>query len=245
MKYKETNPCNQLRSHIHSFWELKGEENDRVWERIFPDGCPGLVMNLGDSCITDNGSVTMEHGKTYLVGAMTTFKESFMDEHTHLIGVCLKPSAFSSFYSYVSLNDLKNQTVLFDQNLSFDKDKFNGENHTDYLNHFFIGRKNDKKHRIAPLLKHIQNSMGSLSIEELSKSNNISVRQLERIFKDSIGLTPKEYSSIVRFQKALNLIKSPRKGRSLLDIAFECGYYDHSHLTNEIKQKTGRIPSQL
>lgn len=243
MKYRETNPCNQLKSHIHSFWELKGEENDCDWERIFPDGCPGLVMNLGDTCITDNGTVTMEHGKTYVVGAMTTFKESFMDENTHLIGVCLKPSAFSSFFSYSSLHDLKNQTVLFDQNLSFDKDKF--YNTTDYLNQFFMERKNTKNHRTHFLLTDIQHAKGRLTIEELSKKNNISIRQLERIFKDSIGLTPKEYSRIVRFQKALSLIESAGEDRSLLDIAFECGYYDHSHLTNEIKRNTGLPPSQL
>ena len=33
--------------------------------------------------------------------------------------------------------------------------------------------------------------------------------------------------------------------RSLLDIAFECGFYDHSHLTNEIKKNTGFSPSEL
>jgi len=32
---------------------------------------------------------------------------------------------------------------------------------------------------------------------------------------------------------------------SLLAIAFECGYYDHSHLTDEIKRNTGFSPSKL
>ncbi|WLD25209.1 AraC family transcriptional regulator [Flavobacterium dauae] len=49
----------------------------------------------------------------------------------------------------------------------------------------------------------------------------------------------------MRFQNALNIIKNSDKNRNFSDIAFECGYYDHSHLTNEIKQNTGLSPSQL
>ena len=82
-------------------------------------------------------------------------------------------------------------------------------------------------------------------MNKLSKQNFTSVRQLERNFKKFIGLSPKEYANIIRFQYALGLIKNSEKKRSLLEIAFECGYYDHSHLTNEIKRNTGLAPSQL
>jgi hypothetical protein len=74
MKHKEIKPCTELAPFIHSFWELRGDEQDKQWERNFPDGCAGLVMNLGETCLTDNGSVSMEFGKTYVVGAMTSFK---------------------------------------------------------------------------------------------------------------------------------------------------------------------------
>ena len=91
----------------------------------------------------------------------------------------------------------------------------------------------------------MQASKGLLTINELSKQNGISPRQLERLFKDFIGLTPKEYSNIIRIQQALALIESNNNNKALLDIAFECGFYDHSHLTNAIKQHTGFVPSEL
>ena len=44
MEYKEIKSCTALEPFIHSFWELKGDDNDGHWERNFPDGCPGLVL---------------------------------------------------------------------------------------------------------------------------------------------------------------------------------------------------------
>ena len=78
MEYKEIKPYKELEPFIHSYWELKGDEHDSQWERNFPDRCAGLVMNLADTCLTDNGSVSMEFGKTYVVGAMTSFKDSYI-----------------------------------------------------------------------------------------------------------------------------------------------------------------------
>lgn len=245
MKYKVVNPGKHLQNKVHNFWELKGEVKSYGWERIFPDGCPGLIINLGDRCLTDNGATSMDHGKTYAVGAMTSFKETFIDENTHLIGVCFKPSAFASFFTYASLSEIKNQTVQFDQNLSFDRDQFFNNNYVDYLNQFFNDKLGSHTKRLCTVLDAIQTSNGLLSIKELSNQNGISLRQLERLFKDFIGLTPKEYSNIIRIQHALALIESNNNHKALLDIAFECGYYDHSHLTNAIKQHTGFVPSDL
>ena len=245
MKYKEIKPSIYLQNKINSYWELTGDTSSNHWERIFPDGCPGLIMNLGDTCSTDNGTVKMEHGKTYMVGAMTTYKESYINENTHLIGVCLKPSAFASFFSYSSLCEIKNKTVLFDKNLSFDRDRFFKDNYTNYLNQFFTDRKNNKISRLGSVIEDMQVSKGLITIDELSKQNGISIRQLERLFNRFIGLTPKEYANIIRLRTTLNLILSQKEHTSLLDIAFECGYYDHSHLTNAIKRYTGFLPSEL
>ncbi|WP_349680554.1 AraC family transcriptional regulator [Flavobacterium sp. UBA7680] len=58
-------------------------------------------------------------------------------------------------------------------------------------------------------------------------------------------MSPKEYSNIVRFQNTLNVIKNADQNRNLFDISFECGFYDHSHLTNNIKKYSGLTPSEL
>lgn len=89
MQYKKVTPYKELEAYIQFYWELKGNERETQRERVFPDGCAGIVMNLGDSCLTDNGTKIMEFGKTYIVGAMTLFKDSFIKPNSHLIGVCV------------------------------------------------------------------------------------------------------------------------------------------------------------
>ena len=244
MKYREIQPCKELAFFIHSYWELKGDEFDRQWERNFPDGCAGLVMNLGNTCLTDNGLVSMEFGKTYVVGAMTSFKDSFIDSETHLLGVCLKPATFANFYHYASQNELIDNTVEFEKSNSFDVDKIL-DNPFDYLNQFFSDRRKSQNNLLQSAINDIHSKNGQISIYELSKRNFTTVRQLERNFKKYIGLSPKEYSNIIRFQNALSIIKNSSENRSFLDIAFECGYYDHSHLANEIKRNTGLSASLL
>ncbi|GAB3659912.1 hypothetical protein GCM10028791_33570 [Echinicola sediminis] len=244
MKYKIITPHKELQSFIHFYWELNGSEQEKQWERVFPDGCAGIVMNLGDTCKTDNGRVLMELGKTYVVGAMNSFKDSFIDTKTHLMGVCLKPGTFANFYNYASQNELTNDTVEFEKSNSFNLDKM-FDNPFHYFDRFFLGRIKRKSNPLQSVINDIHAANGRTSIYELSKRNFMTVRQLERNFKKFIGLSPKEYSNIIRFQYAWSLIKSSNNDRSLLDIAFESGYYDHSHLTKEIKRNTGLSPSLL
>ncbi|WP_159800448.1 helix-turn-helix transcriptional regulator [Flavobacterium sp. MK4S-17] len=244
MKYKKLKPYKELKPFIHFYWELKGNEVERQWERVFPDGCAGVIINLGNSCLTDNGSVFMEFGKTYVVGAMKSFKDSYIDTDTHLLGVCLKPAVFANFYNYVSQNELTNNTIEFEKSNSFNIDKIL-DNPFNYFNHFYLERIKSKNNKLQPFINDIHSSKGQTSISELSKKNFVTVRKLERDFKEYIGLSPKEYLNIIRFQNALNIIKNSNQDKSLLDIALECGYYDHSHLTNDIKRNTGLSPSSF
>ncbi|MDX3915336.1 MULTISPECIES: DUF6597 domain-containing transcriptional factor [Olivibacter] len=244
MKYKKIKPYKELARFIHFYWELKGAENEKQWERVFPDGCAGIILNLGNKCLTDNGALSMEFGKTYVVGAMNSFKDSFIDNDTHLFGVCLKPATFANFYRHASQDELTNNTVELEKSNSFRVDKA-FENPFNYFDHFYSERIKTKTNPLHAVIDHIHSSNGTANIYDLAKRNFTTVRQLERNFKKLIGLSPKEYSNIIRFQHALSLIKDSKQNRSLLDIAFECGYYDHSHLSNDIKRNTGLSPSLL
>jgi len=70
-------------------------------------------------------------------------------------------------------------------------------------------------------------------------------RQLERIFIRHMGISPKSFINFVRYQSAIQNIREHYPTQSLVDLSFDCGYYDHAHLAKEIKKYRGISPSQL
>jgi AraC-like DNA-binding protein len=91
-------------------------------------------------------------------------------------------------------------------------------------------------HAIAQLVHHPT----SMSIKELSENYYLSERQFERQFKHYTGLTPKLFSRISRFHRAMKQYGNP--GQSLTSIALESGYYDQSHFIHDFKEFSGLHP---
>lgn len=242
MQYRLRKPCPQLEPFLHFYWELKGNQGLEQWERVLPDGCPGVLMNLGGPCLTDNGSVRLAFGKTYVVGAMTSYKDSLIEGDTHLVGACFKPGNFGNFYLFADQNELTNATVELDRSRSFRIDKATGDPFT-YFDHYYSERLKTRHNPLQPVLDDIHAAKGQIGIYELSKRHFTTVRQLQRAFRKQLGHSPKEYGNIIRFRYALSLIAN--RDRSLSDIAWECGYYDPAHLSNEIRRMSGLSPSML
>jgi AraC-like DNA-binding protein len=241
---KQVIPHHALANYIDCFWSIEGKGAAMHTERIFPDGSPGLVLNVGEKCITDNGLVTMQPGSVYVVGAMTSYKETYLNEKHHLIGVCFKPGAFSRFYNYLPLAEITEQTVELDKALAPDTSKMKELSFAE-LNAFFLKRLNTSKQDLSAIVKCIKAAKGQITVDALVKMNHTTPRQLERVFYKHIGITPKEFINITRFQHAFSAITHNKKQKNLLNIAIEHGYYDHAHLTNDVKRYTGMPPSAL
>lgn len=95
-------------------------------------------------------------------------------------------------------------------------------NSTKYLNQFFLNKLLQPKHILLPIVADIENQKGQISIILLAKRHFITVRKLERIFKQHVGITPKELINFVRYSFVLPVIQNKSSERSLFDIAFEC-----------------------
>lgn len=244
MIYKQALPHPLLADSIDCFWSIEGVGSELHVERIFPDGSPGLVLNVGEKCTTDNGLVTMQPGGTYLVGAMTSYKETYLNEKHYLIGVCFKPGVIAQFYNHLPLAEITEQTVELGKALAPDTSKMKDLSFAE-LNAFFLKRLTPPKQDISGIVKFIKKNRGQITVDALAKKHHTTSRQLERSFYKHIGITPKEFINITRFQHAFPDITLNKKHKPLLDIAIEHGYYDHAHLTNEIKRYTGLPPSLL
>lgn len=90
------------------------------------------------------------------------------------------------------------------------------------------------------LIKH---SSGLVTIKELETKMGYTKRYLDMLFKEHLGISPKTYSGIVRFQSFYNLWANHENSNFYGDDLFEL-YYDQAHFIKEFKKYTGHSPKQ-
>ncbi len=88
---------------------------------------------------------------------------------------------------------------------------------------------------------NILKSKGTITMDRLYSAYGISERRLEQRFNESLGVSPKFFSRLVRFQNALQLINS---GINLTEITYKCGYFDQSHFIRDFKQFSDVTPNK-
>jgi AraC-like DNA-binding protein len=84
----------------------------------------------------------------------------------------------------------------------------------------------------------------NFSLEEWAAMACLSLRQFERNFITRVGISPKLFIRIVRFEYAMK-IKNNCADKTWSDIAYECGYTDSSHLLREFKEFAEFPPSRF
>ena len=107
-----------------------------------------------------------------------------------------------------------------------------------------LKQENPRDLLIEESLRSIQQNSASLHVKDLLSSLNISERQFERRFKETVGVSPHSYIRVKRFHEAIRLIKA-RQFERLTDVASALNYYDQSHLIREIKAFSLLTPKRL
>ena len=92
--------------------------------------------------------------------------------------------------------------------------------------------------RAAELIRHSK----GIKIEDLPDQVFISQRQLQREFKDKLGISPKHYLRITRINEVIRLLDD-NHAMDLTSVAYHCGYFDQAHFINDFKSITGKNPT--
>jgi AraC-like DNA-binding protein len=90
--------------------------------------------------------------------------------------------------------------------------------------------------------ERILSSRGNCRIDRLAREAAISGRQLERLFLAEVGISPKEFASICRFDW---VIRNLRPGVSWAELALDAGYSDQAHLIRNFVGRTGQTPARF
>jgi AraC-like DNA-binding protein len=80
-----------------------------------------------------------------------------------------------------------------------------------------------------------------LRLAALAEECGLSLIHLIRVFRRSVGVPPHEYLTLVRLSHARAML---RRGASIADAAYACGFSDQSHLTRVFKKTLGVPPGE-
>jgi AraC-like DNA-binding protein len=83
---------------------------------------------------------------------------------------------------------------------------------------------------------------GAVTVAGVARHHELTVRSLQRLFRDYVGLTPKQVLQRARLHEAVERVAA--RGEGAAELAYDLGYSDQSHFTNSFKQATGRPPGR-
>ncbi len=90
----------------------------------------------------------------------------------------------------------------------------------------------------------LYDTRGLLDMEALADRSYLSLRQLERRFKELIGMTPKSFARLIRYEAVRNRLYL-HPSTPLVDLVYEFGYTDQAHLTHDFKSFTSVTPGEF
>jgi len=248
MHYEEILPSPQLRYAIKCFWALRDDALNAPAETVLPDGNLEIIFNLADRFRRFHfGGEVETQPQSIIVGQMRKFVRIQPMGRIDLFGVRFQSTAAYHFFR-VPLVDLTDRIV--DVNVIDGMGDIEGRIHeaattaerVATIEKAVWARSSVEKpgeRTVERVKQEIHRSSGNLSISAASRDAGVSQRQLERYFKEMVGVSPKLYSRIVRLQSIVN---AANRSNDLLDIALSHGYYDQSHFVREFTEFAGKSP---
>jgi len=93
------------------------------------------------------------------------------------------------------------------------------------------------------MISKIISKPNQISLKEISGKVGYSQKHIIKIFKDDVGVTPKEFLKVIRFQKTIQEIEQ-QKNINWASLASDCGFYDQSHFIADFKTFSGFTPAE-
>ena len=241
-KLQEYSPPNILYNYIDSFWFFRNNTGGEINFPVVPDGCSDIIYYL------NNFSKLADLEDPVITGVMEFAELVPIPDKMELFGGRFKPGVLW-YLLKTDMKELKNKMCSLSEiskELSdiLQIDKNAGD--TDIVSG--ISSKLEEIMSDISLNENLLVTVKELTdnpeipITELAVTGGFSIKTLERIFDRRIGLSPKKFARIMRFQNAHRIIS--RQGLAdLVEVALSSGYFDQSHFNREYKKLVGFNPN--
>lgn len=238
---------------VRHYLLLNGVLKQEAVLRLFADGNTGVVFDLGDTSLRATGSIAAEQ-RSWVYGQLSTFHDLVLGGQLHCIIVVLQPyGAYQLWGDQVM--EWKDQFIpaqaVLGKSIDFISDKLQQAGSVaaamKVLNAWITGLAESNRQPDALLLKAVQlidATGGKLPVHGLLDQLQVNERLLERRFRTGIGISPKQYSGIVRITASAKGIRHLQKAGLLTGVAYDHDYFDQAHFIKDFKKYTGITPWQ-
>lgn len=224
-------------------------------ERALPTGCASLVVRLSDEPIRIFEGVQDAAGRTFghavLAGARARFHVRDTSRPSCSLGVQFRPGGAAALLGlpagelagrYTPLEALWGRAAAEARERMAERSS--ARERLALLEELLLARRAPRPGlhpAVAHALARLESALAAPSTAQLARETGYSQRRLIELFRAAVGLTPKVFARIRRFQRALERAGRGRSG-GWARVAAECGYFDQSHLVREFQAIAGLAP---
>ena len=241
---------------VKLFWFYEGYDPSHTMERILPTGTVDLIFNLCDGPLKVYEPWDTERFQSYGHSVLSgTHSESFVIDtacQAATMGVHFEPGGAFPLLP-VPADELRDTHVSLETVW--------GATATSLRDHLLEAETPERRFRILeqtllkrafrPLALHpavafaleeFQRMPNTRTISNVTGRIGLSQRRFIQAFREEVGLTPKLFCRIRRFQEVLSLIEQEDQV-DWVDVALSCGYFDHAHFIHDFRAFSGINPT--
>jgi AraC-like DNA-binding protein len=225
----------------------------RTPERVVPDGCPELIVHLGDPFARWASGRWVVQPRAFLAGTLTRPWLLRAGRRVSTLSVRLRAGAAPALFRF-SMADASDREVPLAELVgkaaaaALLRDLRRARTTAGRFRAVFdwltarLAESPARRDGARDAVKLIVRARGSVRIDDLSSSLGWSRRRMQRAFARDLGIAPKLYARIVRLNAVLATLDESERARAV-DLALDAGYFDQAHLLRDFRILAGRTPS--
>ncbi len=255
MLYLTHRPNGPLAEFVDQFWLYAGYRPPHRFERLLPSGTVEMVISLKSTTLRCYDPETLALRKSargpLVSGLHSAFYAVDTEQQFDMIGVHFRPGGAGAVLG-LPAGEIEDDDVPLEVVWGGVAEELNErllEAATPQRR--FTILENALARRVRPerrphavvrsALRHLEQWDAPIAVGEMAAGVGWSQRRFIRTFQDEVGIPPKIYGRIRRFQGALRRIQAG-KSFDWAYLALDCGYYDQAHLIRDFRAFSGLTP---
>lgn len=256
MPFHHRPPTPPLAPFVEALWCCENEPGPRRLERVLPSGSAQLIVNLKEdqtrSYAAAPGSPGVTAPGSILSGPATRFQIIDSDEQEQVVGVSFRPGGTLAFFALpaheLTDRDVPLEVLWGSRGTALLREQLlaapSAEAKLTVVEHTLLAalRERSLHAAVAFAAAQFQRHPATTRIATVTDAVALSPRRFAERFELEVGMTPKRYCRVLRFQQALGEAHRARRV-DWSQVALDCGFYDQSHLVNEFRAFAGLTPT--